>query len=98
MEVHTTPEQYAAHMMEEGPTGHQGETPELNLFARRNQINVILLGRNTVVNSVNPRAPLEENYDTLQVFRVRDAEEANVYQNFDPVSFRSSTFRLLPLK
>lgn len=87
-EVTTTPERYAAHMMEEGPDGHQGETPELNLFARRNQINVILLGRNTVINAIDPSAPLEENYDTIQVYRVRGNDEADVHENFeDPVNF-----------
>lgn len=87
-EVPTTPTLYAEALLAEGLEGHFGETPELNLFARRNQINVIVVARNTVIDAVDPRDVREQNHDNIQaVYRVRNSDEPDVHHNVDnPVS------------
>lgn len=86
--VDTTPDEYANIMLQEGLDGHEGETQELNFFARHNRINVIVIARNIEVDE-SPTDPRTRVTDMIEaVYRVREPNELNNYHEYaDPVSY-----------
>jgi hypothetical protein len=84
--VEATPQNYASAMLVGDRYGHEGETHESTMFARRNRINVVVLVENTIVDAT-PGAPQQVQAGRwIEVYRVLGPEQlANPLDGNDPV-------------